>query len=122
LAATPPCSVIVCDDAAVEVLSGLDASRFVRARVEPRVVPELLKLSRSRDVYVISRAAQMSAVMSLGNLAYGGSSGPTDRLVAVHVPGSNGRPPSSARFGPVAGSGATLNGTTTGACPSEGGG
>ncbi len=121
LAATPPCSVIVCDDAAVEVLSGLDGSRFVRSRVEPRVVPELLKLSRSRDVYVISRAHQMSAVMSLGNLAYGGASGPADRLVAVHVPGK-GRPPSSTRFGPVAGSGATSHGTTTGACPSEGGG
>jgi hypothetical protein len=121
LAATPRCSVIVCDDAAVEVLSGLDSSRFVRARVEPRVVPEVLRLSRSRDVYVISRAAQMSAVMQLGNLAYGGSSGPSDRLVAVHVPiKASALPPTP--FGPAAGNGATPNGAPSGACSPEGGG
>ena len=128
VAATPRCSVIFCDDAAVEVLSGLDSSRFVRARVEPRIVPELLKLSRSRDVYVISRAAQMGAVLSLGSLAYGGSSGASDRLVAVHMP-VTGNPRPATPFGPAAGNdGATLGTasgaprTESGACSSEGGG
>lgn len=76
LARTPRDAPIVCDEASPEVLSGLAAQRFVRARVGPDVAGTVLALAREHDVFVLTRAERIGAVSSLGELVYGGPSLP----------------------------------------------
>jgi hypothetical protein len=86
LQTTEPASLIVCDEAPVEVLSGLPSSRFLRARVDAGFIPELLQLSSTRDVFVVSRAERMHEVLDLGRLGYGAPDGPAEGFLAVHLP------------------------------------
>jgi hypothetical protein len=86
LQSTAPASLIVCDEATVEVLSGLPSSRFLRAHVGASFIPALLQLSSTRDVIVLSRAERMHEILQLGRLGYGAQDGPAEALLAVHVP------------------------------------
>lgn len=86
LRTTPPASIIVCDEASVEVLSGLPSARFVRARVGESSRTLLAELSKARDVFVVSRASRVSALDGRGALAFGALNAPGDAFVALHVP------------------------------------
>jgi putative flippase GtrA len=86
LQTTPGASLIVCDEASVEVTSGLPSSRFVRAHVSERSIGELLRLSQARDVYVLSRAERMHELARLGEVSYGSLDTADDGFVAVHLP------------------------------------
>jgi hypothetical protein len=99
LQTTAPGSLIVCDEAAVEVLSGLPSSRFLRARVGAGFIPTLLQLATTRDVFVVSRAERMHELAGLGSLRYGAPGAPAESLLAVQVPVHA----SSARARPVRG-------------------
>jgi hypothetical protein len=86
LQSTAPASLIVCDEATVEVLSGLPSSRFLRAHVGASFIPALRQLSATQDVIVLSRAERMHEILQLGRLGYGAPDGPAEALLAVHVP------------------------------------
>jgi hypothetical protein len=98
LRTTPPSSVIVCDEASVEVLSGLDSVRFVRARVGESSRARLAELSRSRDVFVVSRASRIAALDARGSLAFGAVNGPPDAFVILHLSGQTLQVGSSSRM------------------------
>jgi hypothetical protein len=86
LRTTPPGSVIVCDEASVEVLSGLASERFVRAHVAEGSRRHLAELSRGRDVFVVSRASRVGALEGWGALAFGTPDAPGEAFVALHIP------------------------------------
>jgi hypothetical protein len=86
LQSTAPASLIVCDEATVEVLSELPSSRFLRAHVSTSFIPALLQLSSTQDVIVLSRAERMHEILHLGRLGYGAPDGPAEALLAVHLP------------------------------------
>jgi len=85
LRGTPESSLIFCDEAAVEVLSGLDRSRFVRAHLDERAAALVAESTRSRDVYVVNRARRLGAFLHAGPASYGAIDGPLDAFVAIHV-------------------------------------
>jgi hypothetical protein len=86
LRTTPPASVIVCDEASVEVLSGLPSERFVRAHVAEGFRHQVAELSRGRDVFVVSRASRVAALEGWGSLAFGAPDAPSEAFVALHIP------------------------------------
>jgi hypothetical protein len=85
LRTTPPTSLIVCDEASVEVLSGLPSERFVRAHVAESSRAQVADLSRARDVFVVSRASRLAALQGWGSLAFGAPDAPPDAFAALHV-------------------------------------
>jgi hypothetical protein len=85
LRATPPASLIVCDDAAVEVLSELPSERFARTRLDERGAARVTEWSRSRDVYIVDRARNLGAFLHAGPVSYGAVDGPPDALMAIVV-------------------------------------
>jgi hypothetical protein len=85
LRATPPASLIVCGDAAVEVLSELPSERFARSRLDERSAARLTEWSRSRDVYVVDRAENLGAFLHAGPVSYGAADGPPDAWLAIVV-------------------------------------
>jgi hypothetical protein len=84
LRGTPAASLIVCDDAAVEVLSELPRERFVRTRPDERSAA-LAEWSRSRDVYLVGRARNLGAFSSAGPVSYGTLDGSPDAWIAIAV-------------------------------------
>lgn len=86
LRTTPARSSIVCDEASVEVLSGLDADRFVRARVNEHVLASVLELAPARDIFVVSRAARLTTLARSSSVAFGNMNAAGDTLVVLHVP------------------------------------
>lgn len=85
LRGTPASSWVVCDDASVEVLSGLERSRFIRARLDDRLSPRLIEWTRSRDVFIVSRASRLGAFAHSGPVSYGRVDGPPDAYVVIQV-------------------------------------
>ncbi len=85
LSSTEPSSLIVCDDAHVEVLSGIDGSRFMRTGVGERALPAIVLLSRSRDVYMVGRAVQLAPLGQLGALSYGALDAAPDAYAVIHL-------------------------------------
>jgi hypothetical protein len=85
LRVTPSSSLIVCDNASVEVLSGLDPARFVRAHLDEQTAVRLTEWSRSRDVYIVNRGHNLGAFLHFGPIRYGAVDGPPDAFVAVQV-------------------------------------
>lgn len=98
LRGTPAGAPIVCEDAAVVVLSGLAPERFVRAPLDAGFEARLGELSRSSDVYVVHRARNLRALaspdslsrglptrgwLSHGALSYGALDGAPDALVVL---------------------------------------
>jgi hypothetical protein len=83
---TPESSLIVCDDAMVEVLSGLPSVRFVRARLEAQTPSQVVEWARARDVYIVNRARNLGAFSDVGPPSYGTLDGPPDAFVAIRVP------------------------------------
>jgi hypothetical protein len=82
---TPPSALIVCDDAAVEVLSGLPPARFARGHLEAAQLPAYFELARSRDVYIVKRARSLGAFARIGAASFGAVDGPPDAFVALRV-------------------------------------
>src|SRR4029453_18854088 len=71
LRSTPQSALIVCAEASVEVLSGLSATRFVRAHgaaLDPARVEEW---SRSRDVYIVDRVHRLGPFSHAGPASLG---------------------------------------------------
>jgi hypothetical protein len=85
LRVTPASSLIVCDDASLEVLSGLDPARFVRARLDEQTAMSVAEWSRSRDVYIVDRLRDLGAFLHAGPARYGALDGPPDAFVAIQV-------------------------------------
>lgn len=90
LRATPPASLIVCDEASVEVLSGLASERFVRTHVGESTRGRIAELSQSRDVFVVSRAARVAALDGWGSMAFGAVNASRDALAVLYVPAQRG--------------------------------
>jgi hypothetical protein len=86
LRGTPASSLILCDEASVEVLSGLDRSRFIRARLDAQTLSRVAEWSRSRDVFVVNRAGRLGAFLHAGPARYGDVDGPLDAFVVIHLP------------------------------------
>jgi hypothetical protein len=86
LRGTPPSSLIVCDDASVEVLSGLARSRFVRAHPDAHTASLVREWTRSRDVFIVNRAGRLGAFLRAGPAIFGDVDGPLDAFVAIHLP------------------------------------
>jgi len=95
LRSVPESSLIVCDEASVEVLSGLPRSRFVRPYLGRGARNTVRALAASRDLYVLSWVERLLDVIPLGRVVY---RDPAARgLVGVHVarrPAVNPSPPS----------------------------
>ncbi|HTV21019.1 MAG TPA: hypothetical protein VMG12_20175 [Polyangiaceae bacterium] len=85
LRSTPEASLIVCDEASVEVLSGLDRSRFLRTHLDERLAPLVAEQTRSRDVFIVNRARRLGAFLHAGPARYGALDGPPDAFVAIEV-------------------------------------
>lgn len=85
LRSTPESSLILCDEASVEVLSGLGRSRFVRAHLDEHLAPLAANWARSRDVLVVNRARRLGAFLHAGPVRYGALDGPQDAIVAIEV-------------------------------------
>lgn len=86
LRSTPKGSLILCDEASVEVLSGLDRSRFVRAHLDAQAAALVAEWTRSRDVFIVNRAGRLGAFRHAGPARYGNADGPLDAFVAIHLP------------------------------------
>jgi hypothetical protein len=86
LRSTPASSLIVCDEASVEVLSGLDRSRFIRAQLDAQTLSRVAEWTRSRDVFVVNRAGRLGAFRHAGPARYGDVDGPLDAFVVIHLP------------------------------------
>jgi hypothetical protein len=86
LRSTPASSLILCDEASVEVLSGLDRSRFIRAHLDAHTAALLPEWARSRDVFIVNRAGRLGAFLHAGPARYGDVGGPRDAFVAIQVP------------------------------------
>jgi hypothetical protein len=84
LRSLPPDALILCDDAAAEVLSELPSSRFARDYLGADAVGEVHKWARSRDVVVLSSVERLSKALPLGEIVYGDPS--QLGLVGLHVP------------------------------------
>jgi hypothetical protein len=85
---TPATSLIVCDNASVEVLSGLDRARFVRTHLDAGTVARVEEWSRSRDVYIVNRARHLRVFLHTGVASYGTLDGNPDALAVVTRPAS----------------------------------
>jgi hypothetical protein len=86
LRSTPASSLILCDEASVEVLSGLDRSRFVRAHLGAQTASLVAEWTRSRDVFIVNRAGRLGAFLHAGPARFGDVDGPADAFVAIHLP------------------------------------
>jgi hypothetical protein len=86
LRSTPASSLILCDEASVEVLSGLDRSRFIRAHLDAQTASVVAEWTRSRDVFIVNRAGRLGAFLHAGPARYGDVDGPRDAFVAIHLP------------------------------------
>lgn len=86
LRSTPASSLILCDEASVEVLSGLDRSRFIRAHLDAQAASLVAEWTRSRDVFIVNRAGRLGAFLHAGPARYGDVDGPRDAFVAIHLP------------------------------------
>jgi hypothetical protein len=82
LRSLPPNALLVCDEASVEVTSGLPAARFVRAYLGNDAERTLLSLAQTRDVYVLSWSARLRSV-HVGSVVYGAAD--RDGLLGVHI-------------------------------------
>lgn len=82
---TPTESILVCDEASVEVLSELPTSRFVRVFVSEQAAAGMVALARACDVYVMSWRPRMAPLLPLGELVYGEAEGNDTDLVAVRL-------------------------------------
>ena len=83
VASLPTASLVVCDEASVEVLSGIEPERFMRSRVRPELMPELLRRAETRDVFVVSKSDRIESVTALGPVIYRSEAGTA--LAALHV-------------------------------------
>lgn len=83
---TPPDALIACDDASVEVLSGLDADRFLRAPVGEDIVERLSTVSAERDVFVMSRASRIGGLRHRAAVVFEDAGGGPHAFIALHVP------------------------------------
>ncbi len=83
IANLPRSALVVCDEASVEVLSGLPAERFLRARVGPGLISELLRRAETREIFVVSKSDRIEAVSVLGPVVYRSEQGVP--LSALHV-------------------------------------
>jgi hypothetical protein len=90
----PGAALLVCDDAAVEVMSELAPARFVRTRPDARFDARLRELAADRAVYVVSRGRQLHGYVPAGRVSYGELDGPPDAFVVIHV--AAGAPPAGA--------------------------
>lgn len=90
LRGTPASSLIVCNQASVEVLSELDPTRFVHAPLDAHTADRVREWSRSRDVFIVGRARRLGAFSHVGAASYGALDGPADAFVAIHVPAGSG--------------------------------
>jgi hypothetical protein len=70
VASLPPSALVVCDEASIEVLSGLAAERILRARVRPELLSELLRRAEARDTFVVSRTERVDSIATLGPVIY----------------------------------------------------
>lgn len=86
LRGAPASSLIVCDDASVEVLSGLPRSRFIRGPLDARMASLVGEWTRSRDVIIVSRAGHLGAFLHAGPVRFGDADGPLDAFVAIQLP------------------------------------
>lgn len=75
IASLPRASLVVCDEASVEVLSGVEPGRIMRSRVRPELMPELLLRAETRDVFVVSRSDRTESVAALGPIVYRSTAG-----------------------------------------------
>jgi hypothetical protein len=80
----PPDVLILCDDAAAEVLSELPSWRFRRNYLGADAVGEVRKWAHSRDVVVLSAVERLSEALPLGEIVYGDPS--QLGLVGLRVP------------------------------------
>ena len=85
VASLPGSALVVCDEASVEVLSGIEAERCLRSRVRPELMPELLRRAETSDVFVVSRSERIESVTALGPVVYRSQSGTA--LAVLHVEG-----------------------------------
>ncbi|HKO93615.1 MAG TPA: hypothetical protein VJU61_20820 [Polyangiaceae bacterium] len=83
LRGVPESSLIVCDEASVEVLSDLPRSRFVRPYLGHGARSTVRALAATHDLYVLSWADRLLDVISLGRVVYRDSA--ARGLVGVHV-------------------------------------
>lgn len=83
LRSVPEHSLIVCDEASVEVLSGLPRARFVRPYLGHGAANMILALAARQELYVLSWAARLDDVLPLGELVYGERA--ARGLLGVHV-------------------------------------
>lgn len=83
VASLPSASLVVCDEASVEVLSGIEPERVLRSRVRPELMPELLRRAETRDVFVVSKSDRTDSVAALGSIVYRSETGTA--LAALHV-------------------------------------
>lgn len=86
LRTSAPSALIFCTEASIEVLSGLDRRRFVRAHVSTATAPLLAELNRTRDVYVVDRVDLLRPLLAALPPSHGAVHGPPDGLVAIHLP------------------------------------
>src|SRR5690606_17316715 len=56
----PPEGVLIADEAAVEVLSGLPSERFLRATLGPDLAARLPELARSGPVFIAGRSERLA--------------------------------------------------------------
>lgn len=85
LQSLPSDALIVCDEAAAEVLSGLPRERFVRFFVEERARGAVLDLARRRPVYVVSVRRRLSHLIDLGTVTHGELAGAPDDVLVLRV-------------------------------------
>lgn len=84
LRATPPDALIVCGDAAIEVLSELPPGRF--SRLPPALLEaQLAELHPARHAYIVQRTRQLGDWARAGVVVYGALDGPADAFVVMRV-------------------------------------
>jgi hypothetical protein len=75
LRSVPADVLIVCDDAAAEVLSELPSARFRRNYLGADAPGEIRRWARSSELIVLSAAERLRAALPLGELVYGDPAG-----------------------------------------------
>jgi len=83
LRGVPGTSLIVCDEASVEVLSSLPRERFARPYLGHNAANTVLALAAQHELYVLSWADRLDDVFALGELVYGERA--AGSLVGVHI-------------------------------------
>lgn len=75
LRSVPPDALILCDDAAAEVLSELPSARFRRNYLGADAAGEIRRWARSSELIVLSAAERLRAALPLGEVVYGDPAG-----------------------------------------------